>query len=111
MSNDKEQQFVKHVRDRLDHSVDELDTVTLARLKAARLTALESRDRQPIWQNKLVLASAMSVTLVAGIWLIQKPVTQDLPMDDLQILTASEDMELYRDLEFYQWLEYQREQS
>ena len=111
MSNDKEQQFVNRIRDRLDHSVDKLDTVTLSRLKAARLTALESRNKQPVWQNKMVLATAMSITLLAGIWLIQKPVSQDLPMDDMQILTANDDLELYRDLEFYQWLEYQSDQS
>ena len=111
MGQDKEQQFVNNLRKNLDHSLDELDAVTLARLKAARLTALESRDRPAIWQNKMVMASAMSIFLVAGIWLIQNPVVQDLPVEDLQMLTAGEDLDLYRELEFYQWLEYQHEQG
>ena len=111
MSRDKEQQFVQQIRDKLDHSLGELDAVTLARLKAARLTALEGRNRSPLWQNKMLLASAMSVTLLAGVWLIQKPLTPDLPLEDLQILTSNDDLELYRDLEFYQWLAYQNEQG
>lgn len=111
MSQDKEQPFIQHIRDRLDHSLEELDAVTLARLKAARLTALQSRDRRPVWRNKMIMATAMSVSLVAGIWLLQKPGGQQLPLDDLQLLTSSEDLELYRDLEFYQWLEAQREQG
>ena len=111
MSQDKQQEFVNKARQTLDQSVAELDTVTLARLKAARLTALEARDKQALWQNKLVLASVMSVTLVAGIWLIQKPVATDFPMDDMQILTSNDELELFRDLEFYQWLAYQNEQG
>ena len=111
MSQDKDQQFVSSVRQTLDHSVTELDAVTLARLRAARLTALQGRHKPPIWQNRLALATAMSVVLVAGVWVLQKPMEQDLPLDDLQLLTAKEDLELYRDLEFYQWLEQQREQG
>lgn len=111
MSSDKEQQFVDKVRDGLDHSLDQLDAHALARLKAARLSALEGRNKPPVWQNKMVLATGMSITLVAAVWLMQKPSQPDLPMDDLQILTANEDLELYRELEFYQWLEYQSDES
>jgi len=111
MNQDKEQQFLNGIRNTLDHSLDELDAVTRARLQAARLTALQSRQQQPVWQNKIVLASAMSITLLVSVWLIQKPAIQDIPMDDLQILTANEDLELLRELEFYQWLEYQSDQS
>ena len=111
MSQDKEQQFVDSVRQTLDRSVTELDAVTLARLRAARLTALQGGHKQPVWQNRMALATAMSVALVTGVWLLQKPTGQELPLDDLQLLTAKEDLELYRDLEFYQWLEQQREQG
>ncbi|MDH5443993.1 MAG: DUF3619 family protein [Gammaproteobacteria bacterium] len=120
MSQDKEQHFVDKTRQTLNQSVDELDAVTLARLKAVRMTALESQHKHSearhtilttVMQNRLVLATSMSVILLAGVWVIQKPVLQNIPMDDLHMLTATEDLELYRDLEFYQWLEYQSEQS
>ena len=111
MSQDKEQQFVNNIRQSLDQSVEELDAVTRARLRAARLSALEAGQKRPVWHNRLALASAMSVTLVVGVWMTQKTVDNDLPIDDLQILTSNDDLEMYRDLEFYQWLMYQNEPS
>ena len=122
MSQDKQQQFINRAKHTLDQSVDELDAVTLARLKAARLNALEHQhqpmERPPTavlsWlmgHNKLVLTSVMSAMLVTSVWLLQKPLNGDLLIEDMQILSANDDLELYRNLEFYQWLEYEHDQS
>jgi len=111
--NDDEQAFVQGIKHRLDQSQQELDTITLARLRAARRTALENAQQRPVWflRHRMLLATAMSTLLVVSIWLIQVPEKGQLPIDDLPLLTATEDFDLYRDLEFYQWLEYEREQG
>ena len=77
------------------------------------MTALESAEHKFGWltSNRMLLATSMSILLAVSIWLIQTPGNHHLPMDDLPLLTATEDFELYRDLEFYQWLEYEREQG
>lgn len=120
MSQDKQQQFINRAKHTLNQSVDELDAVTLARLKAARLNALEHQQvERPhtavlswlLGHNKLVLTSVMSVMLVTSVWLLQKPLNGDLLIEDMQILSANDDLELYRNLEFYQWLEYEHDQS
>ncbi len=112
-SNDEEQRFINGIVATLDQSRQTLDAVTLARLKAARMTALESAEHKTGWltTNRVLLATAMSTLLVVSVWLL--PVLDDrhLPIDDLPLLTATEDFELYRELEFYQWLEYEREQG
>ena len=115
MSHDKEQQFIQEVKAGLDRTLQELDPVTQARIKAARMTALENARYQPGWlrRNRVVVATAMSALLAVSVWLIQKPASNgsNLPLDDLPLLTATEDFELYRELEFYQWLEYETEQG
>ena len=113
MSRDKEQQFIDGIKAGLDRSVEELDALPLARLKAARLAALDSPRQQANWfsRQRMVMATAMSTLLVVSVWLLQSPEKGKLPMDDLPLLTASEDFELYRDLEFYQWLEHESEKG
>ena len=114
MSQDKEQQFIQNVKAGLDRSLQELDAVTRSRIKAARRTALEHAQSRPAWLGRkpLILATAMSAVLAVSVWLLQKPGNgNSLPLDDLPLLSASEDFELYRDLEFYQWLEYETEQG
>ncbi len=113
MSHDKDQPLIDGIKAGLDRSVQQLDAVTLARLKAARLTALDSGRQQPRWfiRHRLIMATAMSTLLVVSVWLIQKPEKDSMPLDDLPLLTATEDFELYRDLEFYQWLELESEKG
>lgn len=110
---DPQAPFVETVKAALDQSQADLDSVTLARLRAARRTALQTKpDKIGWWRpHRVWLATAFSMVLAVTLWLGQQPGKAVLPVDDLPLLTASEDFELYRDLEFYQWLEYQREQS
>lgn len=111
--NEREQQFIDGLKTSLDESLHEFDAATLARLKSARSAALASEQHSPGWLfgNKMVLATGFSVLLLAGLWLFQGPDPQHLPMDELPLLTATEEFELYRNLEFYQWLEYERDRS
>jgi hypothetical protein len=96
----------------LDASCERLDASTLARLKAGRLRALELAEarnslfsRRPHWLTAGGLATtALLVVMVTG-WLVasrqNRPAQQ---LEDLEIVAAQEQLDLYADLDFYRWL-------
>ena len=129
MSNDSrdiDAQIIEGIRHRLDEQVDDLDSATLSRLARARRLALaaavEPRRR---WRRMLrpssrpagdwlvpagafasVLATAVALTLM-----VAEPGNGSArEMDDAELLTAGEELELFENLEFYQWLQ-DREQT
>jgi hypothetical protein len=129
MSNDSrdiDAQIIEGIRHRLDEQVDDLDSATLSRLARARRLALaaavEPRRR---WRRMLrpssspagdwlvpagafasVLATAVALTLM-----VAEPGNGSArEMDDVELLTAGEELELFENLEFYQWLQ-DREQT
>lgn len=111
---DREAAFLDRAKALLDQRADELDARTLARLQGARRAVLESRPHSTgaigrpaigrmIWAGGLATAT---VAVVAGsLWLLQ-PATQAPAgaLEDLDLLTASETLDFYEDLEFYGWL-------
>ena len=112
-SNDKEQKFIDGIKGQLDQSQQDMDPITLVRLKAARITALDSGKNNQGWfiQPKLWLATAMSVLITFTVLYVQKPEGENMSIEVLPMLTEVEDFELYQELEFYQWLEYERDQG
>ena len=112
--------LVEHIRRRLDEDVDSLDDATLSRLEQARRLALTAatQGRRPWWQvlglasrpigNWLAPAGALAsvvATAVALTLMVAEPgdgVSHEVA--DLELLTAGEELELYENLEFYQWL-------
>jgi hypothetical protein len=99
-----------------------LDSATCSRLAQARHLALaaaaEPRSRWrratrpagdwlvPAGAFASVLATAIALTLM-----VTEPGDGSAPeMDDVELLTAGEELELYENLEFYQWLQ-DREQT
>lgn len=103
--------FAVRLRQELDRSCDTLDGYTLSRLNAIRNAALERKhDRR---RRALLLPFGGLVTacvLVLAVSLVNRTgsVGQDnavaTPLEDLEILAASEGLEFYEDYEFYQWL-------
>ncbi len=49
--------------------------------------------------------AAAAMVLAAGIWWTQ-PQPDIPPLEDLQLLSAGDDLPLMEDLDFYMWLEY-----
>lgn len=104
--------FVAAVRQELDRSCAALDGPTLSRLNSIRHGVLERQ--QPRQTRALLLPFGGLVTaclLVVSVILLQPATlpTQDVrgsepPLEDIELLTDTEELDFYEDYEFYQWL-------
>lgn len=104
MTDKHEQSFVDQVKRHLDAEVGDLDELTVARLRAARLRALESAPRrQPFWLPALGTATVAALVMTVMLW----PAAPELqsPLDDWDIVAAQEPLDLIDEYEFYEWLE------
>ena len=110
-----EMQFLQRISDELDEQVTAQSPALQGRLRAARRTALEGRSK--LHQRRFLLpgvASALVLTVaISTLWFqaVERPevtlatMLQAATASDLQLLHGTDEMELYRDLEFYYWLE------
>jgi hypothetical protein len=104
----QEQQFIAQVKQQLDSSCAALDGATLSRLHSMRSTAVAAKrsDRSWYWWSLSGLATACAFLVMVSV-LQQEPVqsvTEVAVLEDLDLLTDSEEIDLYEDYEFYQWL-------
>jgi len=112
---EKEARFLEKARQGLLASEEQLDAATVSRLRHARLKAVEAAGerergffRIPNWARVGGVATAAAAVLVFMIW-FDTP-KQDLPMknaDDVEIVLnvdSADNMDLYEDLDFYEWL-------
>jgi len=112
---EKEARFLEMARQSLLASEEQLDAVTASRLRDARRKAVEAAGarekgffRIPNWARIGSVATAAAAVLVFMIW-FDTP-RQDLPVksaDDLEIVLnvdSADNMDLYEDLDFYEWL-------
>ena len=109
---DGDQRFVQGAKRLLDASTDELDDVTCARLSAARARAVEAATgRHEVKPARWLLpAGGVAVSIVAAVAFLMlqdgpTEVMSPLPYGDMDLLTAAEPLELFENLEFYEWLE------
>jgi hypothetical protein len=107
--NDKDQ-FLQKLQSTLDRSVDELDDDTLRALRKARHKAVAASERRPAWLMP-VGGLAMAATVAAfsvSLWMADSQPGVDVqlpPLEDLALLGDAESLEFYEDLEFYLWLD------
>lgn len=91
----------------LDGTVQEMDQPIALRLQRGRLAVLESKPRRSVWS---VWASGFAVASVAALALYlwgPQPISQQhagVPLDDFELVTSVENVELAEDLEFFHWL-------
>ena len=112
MLGEKEARFIEKARQNLLVAEDRLDAGTLSQLRDARVRAVEAADargrgffRIPSWVRIGGVATAAAAVLVFMIW-FDTP-KQDLPVkspDELEIVLNADNMDLYEDLDFYEWL-------
>jgi hypothetical protein len=105
--------FLSQVRKDLDHSCAALDGHTLSRLNRIRHAALERkavRRRSPLLLPFGGLVTA-AVLVVSVMMFNDKPQVspEGLPtaaeqLEDMDLLSSSEGLDFYDELEFYQWL-------
>ena len=104
-----DQRFVAGIRQKLDQSCNALDGHTLSRLNRIRHEALERKHARA---SRLLLPFGGFVTaclLVVSVMMFglgRAPDTEAVaaPLEDIDILTSSDSIDLYEDYEFYQWL-------
>jgi hypothetical protein len=112
---EKEARFLEKARQSLLASEEQLDAVTASRLRDIRGRAIEAAGARekgffqiPNWARIGSVATAAAAVLVFMIW-FDTP-RQDLPVksaDDLEIVLnveSADNMDLYEDLDFYEWL-------
>jgi hypothetical protein len=111
-----EQMFLSAAKSILESSVDQIDDDTQIRLSAIRRRAVEAATKSqatltPAFSRWFLpvggLATALAAVLVAVTLWTQQPVQESAPvaaLEDLNILTGSDEIEFYQELEFYEWL-------
>ncbi len=112
MNQDNEDKLAKNIKQTLDDSVESLDGNTLSRIRQVRAHAIDkaidhAATKHSNWSIILSGALATACVMVFAVMiLLQSPVSnQGIPLDDLDLISSSESLELYEDLEFYEWLD------
>jgi len=105
-SKQKQQAFLQRVKDSLDSSEAQLDNDTLRQLRQARNKALARLPaRRRIWQPVGLTAIAASLALIVSLHIMQPDIAVNAPaVEDINLLSAGDDLDLYENLDFYQWL-------
>jgi hypothetical protein len=108
---------MQRARARLGQGAEQLNVYTVQRLARARAAALNGERAQRRSRPWLLpaLGAAVAAALVVSVTLqvTHKPdaAVADVATLDLELLTSHDDLELYQDLEFYTWLDDERESS
>ncbi len=110
---DREDKFLQDAKRALDAAEKNLDAGTVARLRAARRTAIEQGLHKPARARPGWLlpvggfATAGIVLAVAGLLWFSAPNgnLMQANMGDMELLTAHENPDFFTELEFYEWLE------
>ncbi|GMQ97366.1 MAG: hypothetical protein BMS9Abin15_1081 [Gammaproteobacteria bacterium] len=111
MTHDDED-LIHGIRTSLDDSVHALDGQTQSRLRQARQRALDRLDTGHRWrtihtnrfiQTSLALVSVAAIAVML-VWSTPQPSPILIHADDLEMMTDIDGLELYENLEFYEWL-------
>ena len=99
--------FINQVKRVLDRSLDDVDSVTAGRLQRARQSALSHRARPIWWVGWVSGASLASIAVLALTLWVKQPAPEHhlaVPLEDVELVTSVENVELAEDLDFYHWL-------
>lgn len=121
MNTNSETTFLHKARTAFVDSLDQLDTRVLARLRVARMRAVESATSHPtLWHRRFwaLPAGAMVVLLVAFasgvLWWNQNsqpavPFATGNNTEDMAIVLGNDNLDMYADMDFYRWLQVQQQ--
>jgi hypothetical protein len=108
---EKEKRFVEKIRRFLDESAESLSTETGLRLREVRFQAVNAAGKKrgvfafPRWITVGGLATATTAVLAIFFWFnvpsVEIPAKQ---VEDFEILTSREQIDFYKDLDFFLWL-------
>jgi hypothetical protein len=100
-------EFVGRAKGVLDRAVGEIDHATALRLQQGRLAALDARARRSSWRpwaSGLAIASLAALAVLLWAQPAAPPQHAAVPLDDFELVTSAENVELAEDLEFFHWL-------
>lgn len=104
---ENEDRFLKQIKKTLDEGTDHLDAEIQSRLTQIRYKALESKSSRwlPEWmyQPSAQWASVTGALLLIVLYFGEPGITQP-GLEDIDLLTSVDGLELYEELEFYAWL-------
>lgn len=106
--------FLEKARQSLDDSVEGLDSNTLDKLNQIRREALNdthTKSQSVSWGSWAPVGGIATAALLAAFWFANPPPTPQPLMDDMELLTAEEDLEMMEDIEFVAWLMEQVEEN
>lgn len=104
-ASDNNQEFTSTVKQAFEASIKELDEDTVAGIVRCRRHALEQPAARTAWF--LLPAGALAILALAAVlvFTISQQEVNGLYAEDLEMLSSSESLDFYEDLEFYQWLD------
>jgi hypothetical protein len=107
--------FEKNVKQQLDLSLTTLDSITQSQLTQARYKALAHAQTKRLslrrWFTGLASAAVAALLVITVMPTMQMPdnqqqANQQLMIDSEWVLVSDiDEIQLYQDLEFYQWLD------
>ena len=103
----EEQVWIGRAKHVLDRSLDELDPAVTRALQRARLAALEPRSAPRSWKAWIGGLLVASVAALAVMLWMNPPLMEHhaaVPLEDFELVTSVENVELAEDLDFYHWL-------
>ena len=106
MTESEGKRFREQVREGLQQTEKNLSPKVLQALQAARSRAVEAAAGKSSSRHYWVWAGGFASMLLAVLITLQMGPQgiQESMLEDLAMLSAAEELELYQDLEFYDWL-------
>jgi hypothetical protein len=112
MNDTQEQEFLSKVRSRLDAGLEDINPVIAKRLRECRQQAVDLADQKPFRLFRVprlipvgVVAALAVVAVSASLWFTMRPQPlQNQAAEEIEVLTVPGNLEMYKDLEFFQWL-------
>lgn len=108
--NEGEEAFVRQLKTMLDDGNARLDARVRSRLTQARYAALAQADARPNlwlrqWAPAAGIAAAAVLTVLAWPTARQEQQPPDEALNDLEIVLAGENLDMLENLDFYEWVD------
>ena len=106
--NEQDDKFTGSLKTLFDNSVENLDDRTAREIVYLRDQSMQADTGKP--SRLLIPAGALATVVVAAVIYFlpanhQPSLPPSIPVDDFEMLSSTENFELYENLEFYQWLD------
>ena len=119
-TNEKDDIFVQKAREAFLASVAGLDPEVLGRLRAARVRAVEAVGQKTLWFQGWRLPAGAAAVIAVGVlgtllWMglgaSPAPTPFSSASTDAPMMMTGDSMDMYADMDFYQWMAAQEDQA